>query len=310
VDENRMMRQRQPEPGVLDNRLTMPPPGQVTPRGAILEIPGVGRLRLLHATRSDRQPNHGARQEHRHVLWHAVVYVQGTGTCLVDGAVVAVRAPFLVLTSPDQPHSFGRLPGEDTVYSELTFAPERPVAGAPDWSDLLSVWSGQPCAVPAYGPLSAAGADALHELATRAVRDSSHAAGGVLLQVVLVELLASIHRLLVIDRLRAEPDDPLAEAKRFIERHAEDPIDLAAVARIAGCSPKHLGRAFAARFGQPPMRYRTQVLMARAAVLLRTSDAPVAEIAARLGYGDWRFFSRCFARQHGASPAHWRRTSG
>ena len=302
-----MMRQRQPDSGVLDNRLTMPPPRQATPPGAILTIPGVGRLRLLHATRSDRVPGHGNRQEHHHVLWHAVVYVQGSGTCLVDGAEVVVRAPFLVLTSPDQPHSFGRLPGEDTVYSELTFAPERASVGAPDWSGLLSAWSGTPCSVPAHGPLSAAGADTLHELATRAVRDCSHPSGGVLLQVVLVELLAVLHRLLVIDRLRPEADDPLAEAKRFIERHAEDPIDLAAVARIAGCSPKHLGRAFATRFGLPPMRYRTQVLMARAAVLLRTSDAPVAEVAARLGYADWRFFSRCFARQHGASPAHWRR---
>ena len=301
-----MMRQRQPESGVLDNRLTMPPPDQVTPRGAILEIPGVGQLRLLHATRSDHQPSHGLRQEHRHVLWHAVVYIQGTGTCLVDGAVVAVRAPFLVLTSPDQPHSFGRLPAEDTVYSELTFAPQSPGSAAPDWSGLLSIWSGEACLVPAHGALDAGGADILHALATRAVRDSSHPASGVLMQVVLVRLLAAIHRLLVIDRLRTIPADPLAEAKRFIERHAEDPIDLAAVARIAGCSPKHLGRAFAARFGQPPMRYRTQVLMTRAAVLLRTSDAPVAEVASHLGYGDWRFFSRCFARQHGTSPGQWR----
>ena len=58
------------------------------------------------------------------------------------------------------------------------------------------------------------------------------------------------------------------------------------------------------------MRYRTQVLMSRAAVLLRTSDAPVAEVAARLGYADWRFFSRCFTRQHGMPPARWRRAAG
>ena len=235
------MRKRPPELAVLDNRLTMPAPNLVTPAGAILAIPGVGRLRLLHATRNDHQPSYGQRQEHRHLLWHAVIYVRGSGTCLVAGAEVAVRAPFLVLTSPDQTHSFSRLPGEDTVYSELTFAPEALTnqVTAPDWSGLLSAWSGMPCQVPAHVPLSAYGAEALHDLATRAVRDCAHSAGGVLLQVVLVELLATLHRLLVIDHLQPAAEDPLTAARSFIERHAEDPLDLAAVARVVGCTPKH-----------------------------------------------------------------------
>ena len=79
------------------------------------------------------------------------------------------------------------------------------------------------------------------------------------------------------------------------------------VAKAASLSAKHLGRAFAARYGQPPMRYRRSVLMRRAAVLLRTSDAPIERLANQLGYDDWRYFSRCFAAMHGISPAAYRR---
>jgi AraC-like DNA-binding protein len=42
--------------------------------------------------------------------------------------------------------------------------------------------------------------------------------------------------------------------------------------------------------------------------LLQSSQAPVAEIAARLGYSDTPAFTRAFRRWAGTSPAEWRRT--
>lgn len=293
----------------MPGRMHIPGEGAATaPRSAILRIPGLGGLRLLHATRDDHDRPIAARQPHAHALWHCVAYTTGSGSCVVGGETVAIRAPHVVLTSPGMLHSFSRLPGEDAVYSEVTFAPERP-GSAPDWPALLSRWTGMPCPVPTQAPCPAGCAADVAAIAGRmsAVIADGHPHAAVLLQGLLAELLLALVRHLVADAERAAPPDPLEEARAFIERHAEDPIDLPAVARAAGLSAKHLGRAFATRFGDPPMRFRRRVLLRRAAVLLRTGDQPVERIAERLGFADWRYFSRAFRAEHGVPPARYRR---
>ncbi len=290
-------------------RPAMPEPDQQrAPDCAILRVPGLGGLHLLHATRDDRASGMPNRSEHRHDIWHCVAYAVGSGSCLLDGAEIPVASPYIVLTSPGQRHCFSRLPGEDAVYHEVTFAPNRPGALA-SWSDLLGAWTGVPCTLPAHGPCLVGLADGIGGLAGRiaAVVREGRTEAPALLQGLLAETLLTVFRHLVADAERAAPEAPLENARRFIENHAEDPIDLDAVARAAGLSAKHLGRAFAARYGDPPMRYRRRLLMRRAAVLLRTSDAPVERLAASLGFDDWRYFSRCFRAEHGVPPAAYRR---
>lgn len=292
----------------LSGRTFFPEPAADGAGGAILRVPGIGGLRLLHCTHGDHAAPVPARAAHRHDLWHCVAYAAGRGSCIHAGQTVPIEGPTLVLTSPGEAHSFSRLAGEDAVYHEVTFAPERPGA-AIAWPGLLGAWTGAACAPPGLAPCSAACAADVGALAVRmagTIRSAPpHAA--LLLQGLLAELLLAVFRHAVAGAEPAAADDPLEAARRFIEAHAEDAIDLDAVARAAGLSAKHLGRAFAARYGHPPMRYRRGVLMRRAAVLLRTGDEPVQGVAARLGYGDWRYFSRCFAAEHGVPPAAYRR---
>jgi AraC-like DNA-binding protein len=294
----------------LQGRTFLPEPGQSTaPDSAILRLPGLGGLRLLHCTHGDQAGPVTNRIPHRHDLWHCVAYASGSGSCIHDAREIRITTPSLVLTAPGQLHSFARLPGEDTVYHELTFAPERPGATA-GWDALLRAWTGVDCPVPDHGPCSAACVADIGAAAAR-MAGTIHSAPpytAVLLQGLLAELLLTVFRHGVAETERGAPVDPLEAARRFVEAHAEDAIDLGAVARSAGLSAKHLGRAFAARYGQPPMRYRRSVLMRRAAVLLRTCDDPVERVAARLGYDDWRYFSRCFSTEYGASPASYRRS--
>ncbi len=284
---------------------------------AILNLPGLGGLRLLHATRDDCEPAQEGRRPHAHLLWHCVIYTAGQGSFLLGDATVQVEVPHLVLVSPGVPHSFCRLAGDSTVYSEVTFAPDprgKPprILKALNWGDLLAGWSGAPCSVPAQRTCSTACAADVAGVATRmvAVISDDHPHAPVLLQGLLSELLFVVYRHLIADREPAAPPDRLETARSFIERFAEDPIDLAAVAREAGISPKHLSRAFTARFGEPPMRFRNRILLRRAAVLLRTGDQPVARIAERLGFADWRYFSRVFRREFALSPGRYRRAGG
>jgi transcriptional regulator GlxA family with amidase domain len=68
--------------------------------------------------------------------------------------------------------------------------------------------------------------------------------------------------------------------------------------------------AFADRFrdlvGQAPMRYLTELRLARAARLLRSTDATVAEVSRSVGYGSEEALSRAFKARYGEAPSVFR----
>ena len=71
--------------------------------------------------------------------------------------------------------------------------------------------------------------------------------------------------------------------------------------------------AFAARFtelvGEPAMRYVTRWRMHVAVASLKEDEAPLGELANRVGYQSEAAFSRAFKRFIGTSPGAARRTS-
>ena len=117
-------------------------------------------LRLDHATFHDRQHLvwNGRREPHQHDVYHLVLVVAGAGSFLAGEGPVAVRAPWLFLVSPGRPHSFQAAPGDDTIYSEVTFTGCEPgglVLRVP-WPTLLARRYGRPCPLPAHGAIDAA----------------------------------------------------------------------------------------------------------------------------------------------------------
>jgi AraC-like DNA-binding protein len=69
--------------------------------------------------------------------------------------------------------------------------------------------------------------------------------------------------------------------------------------------------AFAARFtelvGEPAMHYVARWRMHVALTWLQEEDAPVSEMASRLGYESEAAFSRAFKKVVGTPPSEWRR---
>jgi len=85
------------------------------------------------------------------------------------------------------------------------------------------------------------------------------------------------------------------------------PWTVAALAAEAGLSRAPFARRFTALLGRPPLAYLTWWRMATAARLLRESDAPLAAIAAAVGYGSEFAFAAAFKRLHGVAPGRFRR---
>jgi transcriptional regulator GlxA family with amidase domain len=81
--------------------------------------------------------------------------------------------------------------------------------------------------------------------------------------------------------------DPLVERfELWARRHLDRRFSLAEAARGAGTSERTLTRRLRGVLGKSPLGYVRELRVERALHLLRTSDASVEEVAAKVGYGD------------------------
>jgi AraC-like DNA-binding protein len=103
-------------------------------------------------------------------------------------------------------------------------------------------------------------------------------------------------------------DPKVAAALASIHQHPETDWDVKMLARQAEMSRTAFAIQFAKLIGEPPLRYITRCRMDKAAGLLRSSSATIAQIADRVGYKTEVGFSRAFKRSLGATPAAYRRS--
>jgi AraC-like DNA-binding protein len=100
----------------------------------------------------------------------------------------------------------------------------------------------------------------------------------------------------VVDRRRA------VETALWVEAHADEPLQLATLARRAGLSAFHFLRVFARVLGVTPHQYLVAARLRRAARLLADPARPVTDVAFEAGFGDLSHFVRTFRRAAGVSP--------
>jgi AraC family transcriptional regulator len=94
-----------------------------------------------------------------------------------------------------------------------------------------------------------------------------------------------------------------------INAHLDGGVSLARLARDCGLSVSHFARAFTCSTGLPPHRWLTQRRVDRAKDLMRSTTAPLAEIALACGFSDQGHFTRVFSQLAGATPSQWRRVT-
>jgi len=132
-------------------------------------------------------------------------------------------------------------------------------------------------------------------------------------------LLALLFRSLLVYAARMATPVPLPRWGRPLrDRRIEKAIELLnediakrwtveLLARAVGLSRPAFARQFVRIFRLSPMRYLTERRLQLAAHLLYTSDAGLAEVAARVGYTSEFAFSRAFKRRYQLPPGVYRR---
>jgi AraC-like DNA-binding protein len=98
----------------------------------------------------------------------------------------------------------------------------------------------------------------------------------------------------------------LHTARRYVDRLYDQPITIEEMSAQAALSPFHFIRQFRRVFRQTPHQYIMRLRIDKAKYLLRSTDLPITEICAMVGFESLGSFSSLFSKQAGLSPSTYR----
>jgi transcriptional regulator GlxA family with amidase domain len=99
---------------------------------------------------------------------------------------------------------------------------------------------------------------------------------------------------------------PLQELQAWMAEHLDEDLGVAALARRAAMSERHLARRFREEVGVTPAEHVERLRTEAACRLLETTDDPIEVVARRCGFGTVETLYRAFRRRHGTTPARHR----
>ena len=99
----------------------------------------------------------------------------------------------------------------------------------------------------------------------------------------------------------------LRRARDHADRHYTEPLDLEALAGVAGMSKYHFQRLFTATYGCSPTAHLSRRRVERAQDLLRATNLTVTEVCHAVGFTSLGSFSSRFRAVVGESPSDFQR---
>ncbi|MGF7047807.1 YesN/AraC family two-component response regulator [Paenibacillus sp. DS2015] len=96
------------------------------------------------------------------------------------------------------------------------------------------------------------------------------------------------------------------KARAFIEVNLEHDVSLQRVARHVHVHPNHLSDVFKKETGATFGDFVTRIKIQRAMEIISESPAKVSDVAAQIGYGDVKYFSKIFNKHTGKTPSEFR----
>ncbi|MEU8824880.1 AraC family transcriptional regulator [Streptomyces sp. NPDC048636] len=248
------------------------------------------------------------RSPHRHAFHELFWTKSGTGQHLLDGERSFVGANTVMLTGRGQIHHFEK--AQDLSGAVIRFGAELLQTGQGSSSDPARMFTGRGVSTLEVPPEDADRFDSVVRALAAETRHLTDAYSSDIHRHLLMALISWAQRWYRDD----EPRQPgsttdLRLARRFndlLERDFVHHHDVGHYARELHVSTGTLWRALSQATGHPPRTLITERVMLEAARLLRFTDLPVGEVAARVGIQDRLYFSRAFKGHYGESPLAYR----
>lgn len=92
----------------------------------------------------------------------------------------------------------------------------------------------------------------------------------------------------------------------YLEEHYMDDISMQSLANLCHMSLNYAGQQFRQTMNQTFSSYLTSLRIRRAIELLTSTDLPVSQVAAQVGYRDYFYFAKVFKRATGMTPSSYR----
>ncbi len=274
------------------------PPAAGPPRNTASVFPLLQHLRVSAAGFSESGKPFAARSKAKSAEYLLLYCSRGAGRCDNAGRLGAIRAGDFFLSS-NAPFAVGPQPSDPWAVFWV-WARGRDL---PDYLRMLGVGAG--------GGIFHTGDDPMAlRLLNEVVGHMGGSAGGsALLQA--SAAVAYLLSILIHKKLNSPPRDAdalrkIAETIIFMSEHLQEPLRVSALARMACLSPAHFGELFKAQTGCAPRDYLHLLRIHKACELLRATELPIKDIAARIGYSDQFHFSRQFKAFEGLSPSVYR----
>ena len=99
----------------------------------------------------------------------------------------------------------------------------------------------------------------------------------------------------------------IARVERHLSEHLDEPVDLAALAKLASLSPRQFERVFTRTLGETPHAHARRLKLERAAARLRATRSTILTIAIDAGFESHEAFTRAVRERFGSTPAAYRR---
>jgi AraC family transcriptional regulator of arabinose operon len=280
------------EDGFPGQRLLVMPRPRVR---AALSRPGTSHLVVTDAGYFPRARAHGMTRPDGVDQCVVLVCTRGSGWCEVAGVRHPVRSGQVVIVPPGVAHAYG---ADDATPWTLWWLH---VAGH-DLAEFLRV-AGVRASAPVRELSDVYRIVALVEEVVQAMeRDQTFASA-------LAASGAAWHLMALVSSERtagAPRVSAVGQAQEYLRQHVTERVSVDELAAMARLSPSHFATRFRRETGVTPLRYQTQLRMARARELLDTTDSPVGLVSERVGYVDPFYFARQFKAVHGVSPTAYR----
>ena len=98
----------------------------------------------------------------------------------------------------------------------------------------------------------------------------------------------------------------IQEAVNYMEHNYAQEVTVERLAEVCGLNRSYFSKIFREAMGCPPQEFLIRLRLSKAAEQMKSTKAPIGEIAALCGYPNQLHFSRAFKKRYGVSPREWR----
>lgn len=248
---------------------------------------------------------------HQHQYFELVYVLRGSATRKLSDSSIPVSAGDYYVANPRSAHGYENL--QDLEVIHCMFLPEhinQALTDCPSISSLLSNQSlrfGVPVDIP---------------IADRVFRDTDGSVRRIIRKMEQeyadrptghMEMIRCYLTQVLVCAVRASetryPHNAVMRVMEYLKSHYAEPLSLDSLSQLVGYTPQYLSSLFSDEVGMSIQSFLQCMRVEEACKLLISTNLPVAEIAAAVGYQDTRHFSKVFRRYHILSPREYRKAA-